>query len=278
VVFGGGGVAGIAWEIGVLMGLEERAPHAFTQIRDAATTYIGTSAGSAVAAQLASGVPLSRLYEALLEAETAEISVEVDFAAYAATWGRIRAEAQSPDDERRRIGAMAEQTDSAVAPARAAAIAARLPVPHWPAQRMLITAVDVQTGEPRVFDRASKVALVDAVAASCAVPGVWPVVEIAGRRYMDGGARTIANVDLAAGCDPVLIIVPGAEVGPLGEAVPGHERAALGSARVMSIFADDASIAAFGTNPLDPSARPAAARAGRDVGVRLAAEVDEFWR
>jgi predicted acylesterase/phospholipase RssA len=37
-----------------------------------------------------------------------------------------------------------------------------------------------------IMDRMSGVSLVDAVAASCAVPGIWPPVTIAGRRYMDG--------------------------------------------------------------------------------------------
>ena len=37
--------------------------------------------------------------------------------------------------------------------------------------------------------------LVDAVAASCAVPGVWPPVTIGGRRYVDGGVRSSDNAD-----------------------------------------------------------------------------------
>ena len=52
-----------------------------------------------------------------------------------------------------------------------------------------------------VFDAASDVRLLDAVGASCAVPGIWPPVTINGRRYIDGGIRSAANADLAAGCD-----------------------------------------------------------------------------
>jgi predicted acylesterase/phospholipase RssA len=62
------------------------------------------------------------------------------------------------------------------------------------------------------MDRASGVALVDAVAASCAVPGIWPPVTIAERRYMDGGVRSTTNADLARGSDRILIL------NPIGEA------------------------------------------------------------
>jgi len=94
---------------------------------------------------------------------------------------------------------------------------------------------------------------------------------------MDGGTRTGANADLAAGAGKVLILVPGPEESPMGAALPAAELAALEPARIHAIFADDASLAAIGVNPLDPSTRPAAARAGREVGRRAAAQVAEFW-
>ncbi|EUA40799.1 putative esterase of the alpha-beta hydrolase superfamily [Mycobacterium avium subsp. avium 2285 (R)] len=56
-------------------------------------------------------------------------------------------------------------------------IAARLPSHRWPRRALRLTAIDVDTGELTVFDPASGVDLVDAVAASCAVPGRglrWP--------------------------------------------------------------------------------------------------------
>jgi len=69
-----------------------------------------------------------------------------------------------------------------------------------------VTAVDAATGEFRTFDRDSGVPLVQAVAASCAVPGVYPPVTIGGRRYVDGGMRSAANVDLAAGVERVVVL------------------------------------------------------------------------
>jgi hypothetical protein len=51
---------------------------------------------------------------------------------------------------------------------------ARLPVQAWPGRVVLLPAVDAESDEPVIFTRDSGVALADAVAASCAVPGVWP--------------------------------------------------------------------------------------------------------
>src|SRR5581483_5739954 len=109
---------------------------------------------------------------------------------------------------RRRIGAAALAAETIDEAPRRAAVAARVPVDAWPARTLLIVAVDAATGETVVFDRGSGVSLVDAVTASCAVPGVWPPATIGGRRYVDGGVRSGTNADLAVGCDRVVVIVP----------------------------------------------------------------------
>jgi hypothetical protein len=67
---------------------------------------------------------------------------------------------------------------------------ARLPVSDWHAKVLKVTAVDARAGEFVVFDSAGEAGLVDAVGASCAVPGVWPPVTIGNRRFVDGGAGT----------------------------------------------------------------------------------------
>jgi NTE family protein len=46
----------------------------------------------------------------------------------------------------------------------------------------------------------------DAVAASCAIPGVYRPVEIGGRRYVDGGVCSASSVDLLAGRGLDLVI------------------------------------------------------------------------
>ena len=129
---------------------------------------------------------------------------------------------------------------------------------------MMLPAVDAATGEPVIFTRDSGVALVDAVAASCAVPGIWPPVTIGDRRYIDGGIRSITNADLAAGSDRVLVIIPALEGQPEPFGRLDDEIESLRPGQALVVYADQASAAAFGTNPLSPLTRPpAAGRAGR---------------
>ena len=85
LVLAGGGVAGIAWEIGVLHGLEEAEPAAAAPVLDEGTVLVGTAAGSVVAAQIGGGTSLAALFEAQLAPESAELSVEFDAAAFMAT-------------------------------------------------------------------------------------------------------------------------------------------------------------------------------------------------
>ncbi len=278
LVLAGGGVAGIAWETGVLLGLQDEQPEVVAEILAPETTFVGTSAGSTVAAQLAGGTPLQQLFELQTSPKTAELQVDLDLQKLMAMMGGAMTGASSPEEVRQRIGAIALAADTVPAATRRAAIDARLPNKEWTTHPLLIPAIDTATGELRVFDRTSGVSLVDAVAASCAVPGIWPPVEIEGRFYMDGGMRTGANADLAAGAERILILVPGPMQGPMGPALSEAELDALEPGRVHAVFADDASIAAIGVNPLDPSTRPGAAQAGRELGRRFAAEIAAFWR
>ena len=277
LVLAGGGVAGIAWELGVLRGLADADPALADRVL-AADLVVGTSAGSSVAAQITSGVPLEELYEAQLRPETAEIEVDVDLPALVARVNTAMQGAAGTEDAGRRIGALALATPTIDPALRRAAIDARLPVPTWPQRRVLVPAVDAESGELAVFSRDSGVALVDAVAASCAVPGVWPPVLIGGRRYMDGGTRSMANSDLAAGADRVLVVLPTQAGAPaLWGSSLDAEFAALAPAAVHVVYADDASVAAFGTNALSPTTRAASARAGRAVGAAEAAAVAAVW-
>jgi NTE family protein len=277
LVLAGGGVAGIAWETGVLLGIQDAEPAAVGRLIGGPTALVGTSAGAAVAAQLAGGTSLRELYDAQLADGTAELFVEIDLASFGAMMAGALAQATSPEDARRRMGAIALAAETPSVAARRAVIEARLPIRTWGERSLRLTAVDAETGDLRIFDRDSGIDLVDAVMASCAVPGVWPTVEFDGHRYMDGGMRSVSNADIAAGADPVLIITPSTEETPMGPAVPQTELDALAPARVLVVYADAASIGAFGTNPLDPASRKPAAIAGREVGRRVAAEIAAFW-
>jgi NTE family protein len=72
----------------------------------------------------------------------------------------------------------------------------------------VVTAVDAYSGEPVNWTAASGVPILPAVAASCAVPCMFPPVAIGGSRYVDGGVRSRTNADLAAGHDRVVILAP----------------------------------------------------------------------
>src|SRR5215218_11175718 len=62
LVLGGGGITGIAWEIGLLAGLADAGIDLST-----ADLVVGTSAGSVVGAQVACGAELPFLYDRQLE-------------------------------------------------------------------------------------------------------------------------------------------------------------------------------------------------------------------
>ena len=167
---------------------------------EAVDPVVGTSAGAVVGAQLGSGVGLGLLFQAQLEPpEPAEQRpVELDWDAMGALWLELGQQATGPEDFRARMGARALAAAAVPESEGIERIVSRLPMAGWPARALLVTAVDVATGELAVFDRDAGVPLTLAVAASCAVPMVWQPVTIDGRRYMDGGTRSPTNADLAA--------------------------------------------------------------------------------
>ncbi len=88
------------------------------------------------------------------------------------------------------------------------------------------------------------------------------LVTIGDRRYIDGGVRSTINADLAAGHDSVAVLSP-FTVGLAGD-VSGEcdELARRGRPRCRG-HRRRLSVAAFGTNPLDPTTRRPSAEAGR---------------
>jgi len=272
LVLGGGGMAGIAWETGVLAALADAGADVA-----AADFLLGTSAGATVAAQVGSGVPVAELLARQVEPARQAAELVPDPAAVAAlmeSWETMAADADAdPAGQRRQVGELALQADTVPEAGRREVIAGRLPDHSWPDRALAVVAVDAHSGEPRVFDRASGVDLIDAVAASCAVPGIWPPVTIGGRRYIDGGVRSTVNADLAAGYGRVLILVPMAD-----PALDAQLAALAEAAEVEVISAGEETVAAFGVNPLDPAVRPGAARAGYAQGERDAARIAAWWK
>ena len=288
LVLAGGGAAGNAWQLGLIAGLAD----AGLDVTDA-DVIIGTSAGSTVAAQVTSGTRPHELYAAVL----AEVppappggarqgsgrARQLSGPDYLAWSDRIIAASHDPSDMRRRMGAAALERDTSGGEASRRwrdIVAARLPSLDWPAQAVLITAVDAQTGEPVVFDRRSGVDLVDAVAASTSSMTPYRIGDHA---YLNGGYRRSENADLATGYERVLVMSPfgGRTRMPLGWgmdlATQVEELRAAGS-RVETVFPDARSGEVFDANALDPSTRLPAARGGHEQGRALAERLGRFWR
>jgi NTE family protein len=271
LVLGGGGVTGVGWELGLIAGLAS----AGVRLLDA-DLVIGTSAGSVVAAQLTSGRDVEELYEAQLRPPTSELAARLGPLSLL-RFGVAMARSRDARQFRARIGAMALAAKTVSEADRRDVIAARLPSDSWPDRRMLVTAVDAETGEFVTFDRDSGVSLVDAVGASCAVPTVWPPVTIDGRRYIDGGMRSGANADLAADAERVVVIAPLSTGGGHMTRVTDQVAELSKRAKAVLIMPDKEAQAAIGRNVLDPARRAPAARAGRAQAARIAAEVASAW-
>jgi NTE family protein len=290
LVLGGGGAAGNAWLIGVIGGLLE----AGLDVTEA-DLIIGTSAGSTAAVQITSATPAQLLADILSAAPPqrtgptradggrAPVGPGAD---HMERTSRIIDAAKDAADMRRRMGAAALEmngaSDSSAQTQWRATVAARLPSQLWPQRRMLIPAVDADTGEPVLFDRHSGVDLVDAVAASCAGGFAYSIGD---KRYIDGGYRADVNADLTAGYGRVLVIPPlgGRTRKPLDWglhlAAQVDELRARGS-RVETIFPDSDSQNALGIgmNLMDLSTRRPSAEAGYNQGKVLAEQLTDFWR
>ena len=144
----------------------------------------------------AAAATLEELFARQVAETSAEIDSGVDIDAITELFLAALGDSNTLDTKRQqmqRIGAVALATETVPEPVRRDVIAQRLPSHDWPDRVLRLTAIDTATGELVVFDRDSGVGLVDAVAASCAVPGAWPPVTIAGRRYMDGGVGQLGQ-------------------------------------------------------------------------------------
>lgn len=271
LVCGGGGVWGVAWMTGVVLGLAERG----LDVREA-VALVGTSAGSVISAQLASGLAAETLFERQSDPAKQPREPAPPAGGLQAMMELSQHSWRDGDERVRALCKLGLEAETITPAERRANIAERLGLPGdaWPAKALSLTAVDADSCELTVFDASSGVSLVDAVAASCAIPGVWPPTPINGRRYIDGGLwRTAENAHLAAGSAAVLILSPMGRVVRPGVPVGGGLAADVArleaqGAKVVVIAADDASLATMAPGPLDPATRQPAAAAGRLQGQR----------
>jgi NTE family protein len=267
LVLGGGGITGIAWELGILKGLADAGVDV-----TGADTVIGTSAGSVVGAQVTGARSVDEVYATQLAPPDHEIGAKVG----RATMFRLVPPMLVPGSQERklrRIGRMAMRAHSPGGAERIEVIRSGLGDVPWPDRDLRITAVEAETGEFVTFDRSSGVELVLAVAASCAVPLVWPAVAVNGRHYVDGGMRSTANVDLAQGADVVVVLAPLPQAFSKATSIKA-QLARTGASRWLVVTPDQQALADIGRNVLDPARRADAARTGR----RQAADLVEVAR
>ncbi|MFF9504125.1 patatin-like phospholipase family protein [Streptomyces sp. NPDC014656] len=303
LVLGAGGLVGAAWETGILHGLAE----AGVDLSDA-DLVVGSSAGAVVGALLTSGTTsLAELYERRLDGADGEPAVRFG-AGTLLRYTLAVLTSRTPEAYGRKLGRLALRARTVDEATRRATVARRLgELADWPGGgRLRLTAVDAETGELGVFDgggggrgetgpgtedgglgtgpglgRGSGlggVGLVDAVTASCAIPGAWPPASLVGRRWIDGGIHSTANAHLAAGWERVVIVAPSA-LGNRAVRSPAGQAADLAAAgaRVEVITPDADAKAVIGARALDPARQAAAARAGRAQAAAHAKAVAAVW-
>lgn len=260
LILGGGGVAGIAWEAGIIDGLRG----AGTDL-GAADLIVGTSAGSVVGTALRQDADLESFITMRAGLPGPRNAPDMD--AVMRGFAVLADASLDPDEARRRVGRLALDTPTGPEEAWVAGISSGLPGRGWPAGRLLITAVNTLTGEFAAWDRDSGVPLDRAIASSCAVPCMAPPVTVNGARYMDGGVKSSTNADLARGASSVVVLDPLAGIQPRERLQA--ELAATGAGDITVIEPDEAAAAVFGTDLLSSSLWLPAFAAGRDQGRKL---------
>ena len=255
-------------------------------VRDA-DLFVGTSSGSRVALHLASGVAHEEVFQRRLlpGPPSAERPPVLDWVELRDGVARAKQAGGSPTEILRRIGSLALAAASGRnGSTRREIVAAQLPMETWPEQKVLIVAVNADTGERRAFDRNSGIDLVDAVIAATASFG-WPPTLFQGQHYVDGGYYSTDNADLATGFDRVMILalqpppgVPSMKLVSLDAAV---NTLRSGGAQVEVIHPDEETLAALAAagGVMNPGISAPAARAGRLQGGRIVSErISSFWR
>jgi NTE family protein len=209
LVLAGGGVLGEAWMTGVLSGIEDAAGIDLRRTE----AFVGTSAGSIVAARLASGRSPRRpddrgddtADEAAGEGRRRGASVVRDAlrTAGAAAWAGTAPAASAALALGTPGGALVRAALLARMPAGERSLARlREHVRGWDVRfdgRLRVCVVDRRNGRRVVFGApgSPQAEVADAVVASCSIPWVFEAVQIGGREYVDGGVWSVTNLDAA---------------------------------------------------------------------------------
>ncbi|HVW26034.1 MAG TPA: patatin-like phospholipase family protein [Polyangiaceae bacterium] len=232
----GGGVTGAMYQIGALAALED-VVQGF-QANDLGL-YVGTSSGASVAAALAGGIPVQRMYRALLDPADVFFPLErrdllrVDLGEWARALGTIfgavrhggesvlkRKPSPSPQALWEQLDRLYDSLPTGVFKLEGYErfledFFARRGVPNnfraMP-HPLLIMAHDLDSGAPVFFgsEGSDHVPVSRACIASTALPPFFSPVRIRDRFYIDAMAAQVAHVDAAvdAGSDVLIVVNP----------------------------------------------------------------------
>lgn len=295
LVLGAGGILGEAWTSSLLAGLSENGGFDAREC----DAFVGTSAGSIVAAMLCAGVePQTRLeglpeLPPVSEDEPVEHSLLTRAMRMTASLGTVatgplasavlrttvpggrllRREAlRRVRRGRRSLAQLGRQIEQSGV--------------DWDG-RLRIAVVELESGRRVMLDGSQPDwSVSDAVQASCAIPGVFRPIERNGHSYVDGGAWSVSNLDTAPveKDTEVLCLNPTASLGtgrtgpmallgPLSRSIASIEAAAVRrrGATVRVISPDTGAAAAMGPNLMRQGPHDDVLAAGLAQGRRLAA-------
>lgn len=281
-MLGGGGAVGHGYHGGLLAALEE---HAGWDARTA-DVIVGTSSGATVAGLVRAGLSGTDLASRACAGSATPRLVEIDARRRAIGGERVRAPVRASFG----LPASPRGAWAAARPGRGrslAVIGALLPkgrVPTvtdggpldglfpdgWPSERLWIAAVDLDRGRRVFFGRAGEppTDVPTAVAASCALPGLFAPVVVDRRRFIDGAVWSATNADVLADerLDVVIVSAPLSGGGsPLHQWQRRQLRRECAQLRasgteVVVIEPTAADAAAIGVNIMNRSRRPAVTR------------------
>jgi NTE family protein len=218
LVLGAGGTAGVAFHAGTLLALEQD----LGWDPRSADVIVGTSAGSVVGALLRAGLSTDDLAAWGTAAEPRpdgrdlrRVLDRVDDMGMRFVGPRPRLRVPNPrswwqfivpSEVRPHTMVLSRLPHGVIDGATALRATAPL-LPDWPERALYLNAVRTADARRVVFGRDAHVPVPDAIAASCAIPGLFRPVRIGRHWYIDGGAHSPTNADVLVGADVDLAVV-----------------------------------------------------------------------